>query len=420
MADTLWSPPPGWSETTQFSSTGLNVNSDSGTVITAQYTIDSLNQMYNSAPWPMHRHDAKNTGRSPYAGPSSPIEKWRFMLPTTVTDASPVVGKDGTIYIGNGQSGSGGIFAVNPDGSQKWLYPGHSGNCAPAISSDGTIYMPGYLGLHAVNPDGSMKWTYRTQETRNYSSPGIGPDGVIYVISDIDLLALSPDGQLLWQYRVGEYINSKPAVASDGTVYVRSGTDYLCAINPDGTEKWRLELGSRPFGCGLSPVIADDGTIYTNGIASYTRTDSDHTIDVNSLYAINPDGTTKWIFNAISPAGGNGGFEPALDAAGNLYLGGKVNDLWSTNAIFSLDAFGNLLWTYELPLTDYIGKSSPRLDVNGVIYFGATNNLYALTPQGSLKWTLETKIRGSSLAMGSEGTLYFGTEDGYLKAVGSK
>ncbi len=109
MADTLWSPPPGWNETTQFSFTGMNVTSDSATVINAQHTIDLLKQMYSSSPWPMHRHDAKNTGCSPYAGPSSPVEKWRYMLPVTVTDASPVVGTDGTIYIGNGQSGFGGI-----------------------------------------------------------------------------------------------------------------------------------------------------------------------------------------------------------------------------------------------------------------------------------------------------------------------
>jgi outer membrane protein assembly factor BamB len=220
----------------------------------------------------------------------------------------------------------------------------------------------------------------------------------------------------LWQYRVGESVDSKPAVSQDGTIFVRSRSDYLCAVNPDGSEKWRLELGSNPYGGGLSPVIADNGTIYTNGVAPYTRPDSDYTSDENSLYAINPDGTTKWVFNAISPAGG---FDPALDASGNLYLGGKVNDLWSTNAIFSLNASGNLLWTFQLPQNDSIGKSSPLVDVNGVIYFGATNNLFALTPQGNLKWKLETKINGSSPAMGSDGTLYFGTEDGYLKAVGS-
>jgi hypothetical protein len=379
---------------------------------------EPISQTGTDIPWPMHRHDARNTGRSPYAGPSNPVEKWRFMLPSTVTNASPVIGTDGTIYIGNGQSGSGGIFAVNPDGSQKWIYPGHTGDCAPAISADGTIYMTGYSDFHAVNPNGSEKWTFWTQNPFNYSSPCIGQDGVIYVGSGIDLLAISPDGLLLWQYRVGEDINSKPAVAPDGTIYVRSRTDYLCAVNPDGSEKWRLEIGSATYGGGLSPVIADDGTIYTNGIAPYTRTDSDYTTDVNSLFAINPDGTTKWIFNAISPAGtGTGGFDPALDSAGNLYLGGKVNDMWSTDAIFSLDASGNLLWTYQLPLTDYIGKSAPLVDVNGVIYFGATNKLYALTPQGGLKWTLETKINGSSPAMGSDGTLYFGTEDGYLNAA---
>ena len=104
------------------------------------------------------------------------------------------------------------------------------------------------------------------------------------------MFAVNPNGQLLWQYRVGESVDSKAAVAPDGTIYVRSRTDYLCAVNPDGSEKWRLELGSGTFGGGLSPVIADDGAIYTNGIAPYTRTNGGHTSDVNSLFAIRPAG----------------------------------------------------------------------------------------------------------------------------------
>jgi outer membrane protein assembly factor BamB len=240
-----------------------DITDNAATITDAKNAIDHLDLTPSTmAAWSMHRHDARNTGPSPYAGPSGPVEKWMFMLPSTVTNASPVISTDGTIYIGNGQSGAGGIFAINPNGSQKWIYPGHTGSCAPAISADGTIYMPGYNDFHAIKPDGTKKWTFWAQDPFNYSSPCIGPDGTIYVGSGFDLLAISPDGQLLWQYRAGGSIESKPAVAPDGTIYVRSRTEYLCAVNPNGSEKWRLELGSRIFGGGLSPVIADNGTLY--------------------------------------------------------------------------------------------------------------------------------------------------------------
>jgi hypothetical protein len=420
MARTLWEPPVDWETSTNFSS-GLVVSDNSATVYNAKYVIDALNLAYSTAPWPMHRHDAKNTGYSPFAGPSTGSLKWQFLLPSKVVSASPVIGTDGTIYMSNGQSGSGGVYAINPDGTQKWLYPGHSGDSAPAISTDGTVYMPGYRKFNAINPDGTLKWTYQAQNVFNYSSPTIGQDGTIYIGCGIDLLALNPGGNLLWQYRVGEDINSTPAVALDGTIYVRGTTDYLCAVNRNGSQKWKLNLGSNPSGYGMSPVIAADGTIYTNGISIYSYGPDYPDFEYNTLYAINPDGSTKWIYNAISPGGvsGIGTLVPALDLAGNIYLGGKVNDIWSTSAFFALNPSGILLWSYEMPQTDYFGKSSPAVDVNGVIYFGATNYLYALNPNGTLKWKHPTDIVGSSPAIGSNGTLYFGSGNGYLNAIGN-
>ena len=256
--------------------------------------------------------------------------------------------------------------------------------------------------------------------TTLFSPMAIGQDGTIYIGCDIDLLAISPGGTLLWQYRVGEEINSTPAIATDGTIYVRSRLYYLCAVNPDGSQKWKFDFGSyAPESAGLSPVIADDGTIYTNGSASYSYGTDYPDFDVNALYAFNPDGSTKWIYNSISPAGtGINGFVPAMDRSGNIYLGGNVNGIRSTPVCFALNSSGTLLWTYQMPSTDYMKQSSPSIDVNGVIYFGATNHVYALNSNGTLKWRLETDIDGSSVAIGSTGILYFGSPDGYLNAIG--
>lgn len=371
-----------------------------------------------NSPWPLDRHDAKNSGYSSYAGPSSGKLKWQYLLPSGVVNASPIIGPDGTVYISNG----GYLFAINSDGSQKWQFDpkgGGMGDCSPALAADGTVYIPSASSsFYAINSDGTLKWTYHAENSFNYSSPTIGQDGTIYVGCNLDLLAISPGGSLLWKYRVGDSIMSTPAISKDGTIYVRSGTKYLCAVNSDGSLKWKLNLGSATFGGGLSPVIAADGTIYTSGIAPFTRSD-DSVVDVDSLYAINPDGTTKWIFNSISPAEiGQGGFVPALDSSGNICLGGKVNDLWSTSAIFALNSSGKLLWSFQLPSDSPIGRSSPSVDANGVIYFGATNYLYALNSDGSLKWKLQADIDGSSPAIGFTGTLYYGSADGYLNAIG--
>ncbi len=52
-----------------------------------------------------------------------------------------------------------------------------------AVGDDGTIYVGAYDGmLYAVNPDGSQKWTYKAGEGLD-SSPAIGSDGTVYITS---------------------------------------------------------------------------------------------------------------------------------------------------------------------------------------------------------------------------------------------
>ena len=75
--------------------------------------------------------------------------------------SSPAVGADGTIYVG---SDDGNLYAVNPDGSQKWKwfetsFP-YSVRSSPAVGADGTIYVGSDVVLYAVNLDGSQKWKF--------------------------------------------------------------------------------------------------------------------------------------------------------------------------------------------------------------------------------------------------------------------
>ena len=63
--------------------------------------------------------------------------------------------------------------------------------------------------------------------------------------------------------------------------------------------------------------------------------------------------------------------------------------------------------------------SSPAVGVDGTIYFGALDkNLYALTPDGRLKWSFPASGEiTSSPAIGSDGKIYFVSTDGWLYAV---
>jgi outer membrane protein assembly factor BamB len=63
--------------------------------------------------------------------------------------------------------------------------------------------------------------------------------------------------------------------------------------------------------------------------------------------------------------------------------------------------------------------SSPAIGSDGTIYVGSCDNkLYAIKPDGTLKWSFPTGYWVfSSPAIGSDGTIYVGSYDGKLYAI---
>src|SRR5829696_2148208 len=118
--------------------------------------------------------------------------RWAFTTLSTATAgsivSSPAAGPDGTIYIGvevgtaNSSSASGRLFAINPNGSQKWVFTAPDWvDSTPAVAADGTIYLGCWNGvLHALRPDGTLLWEFKAGSFIA-SSPAIGEDGTIYV-----------------------------------------------------------------------------------------------------------------------------------------------------------------------------------------------------------------------------------------------
>jgi outer membrane protein assembly factor BamB len=109
--------------------------------------------------------------------------------------SGPVVGPDGTIYVGGG----GKLTAIDPDGLVKWVFtPTMTGVVStPAITVDGYLYvlvmpgkkrlaMQGTDSLYAVNPDGTRRWACGLGEGLSdpeypLSAPKLDAGGFIYV-----------------------------------------------------------------------------------------------------------------------------------------------------------------------------------------------------------------------------------------------
>jgi len=195
-------------------------------------------------------------------------EKWDTIIDdqSMASALSPVIGPDGTIYVGATFSGT--LFAFTPEGSNKWSVPiSSNGAESPAISKDGTVYYAGGA-LYAFRTDGTTAWA--SGFNTGLSSPiSIGPDGTIYVAQlGRHLYAFSSTGQATWD-RLGapQYFYSYTAPALD-----RGGTLYYCvsntvwALTGQGEVQWAITSPETPpqntdF-ANSSPVIGPDGTIY--------------------------------------------------------------------------------------------------------------------------------------------------------------
>jgi len=185
------------------------------------------------------------------------------------------------------------------------------------------------------------------------------------------------------------------------------------AINPDGSIKWTLKLGSADSAFS-SPAIGPDGTIYIVSIDIIYPWFSPENMDYY-LHAVDSNGHQKWEYYL-----GRGDVEwyappsPVVGADGSIYVGSRVG--W----LYALTPEGSLKWKFSVG-DDYI--SSPLMGSDGTLYVGTSNNtIYALDPNnGSIKWSLSPETYGwiSCEVIGSDGILYATCEDGYLYAIDS-
>ncbi|AGB02802.1 PKD domain-containing protein [Methanoregula formicica] len=348
-------------------------------------------ELANTA-WPKFQHDLQNTGRSQYTGSQSNTTKWIYTNAGDFWYVNPVIGFDGTIYIG---SQDANLRALDPNGTQKWQVSLSSSTSfiygSPAIGADGTIYVESNdYKLFAINPNGTKKWQSATFGTSLYGSPAIGADGTIYVGADA-LYSFDPqDGTLKWSNTTGTAQYATPAIGSDGTIYIGSESkNTLYAYNPDGTLKWSNSSANVPF--RASPVIGSDGTIYIGSSST------------SKFYAFNSDGTLKW----SNTTGGKMYGSAAVGADGTIYVG--CND----KKVYAWNPDGTLKWSYTTG--GVILWASPAIGADGTIYIGSRDGkIYALNPTGTLKWFYLTNgVRpDGSPSIGSDGTLYITSYSG--------
>ena len=316
--------------------------------------------------------------------------RWRFQMDSWLGGQFIAVAPDGTVYA----SDLSKLYALTPDGDLLWVAAGTGGRRPISVGADGTIYAAGNM-IKAFTPDGTLKWQFANQNPGFglLAGPNVGPDGNIYAVQDrlfggdgggLGAFSLDPDGNLLWASEgdaaTGSTEGSNSAIVFgtdrlflgirhttniptlwsfgfDGDLLWSGGNDDLgldsqtfpkldpsgrviarwfqtgmMAITPDGNVDW-VSLHPQGINLPLMPGIDSEGVIYTGPYSSL------------KLWAINPDGSTRWTVPASS------GLLDTLNVPpdGSIILAGGSDTFGQPGWVRAYDtADGALLWQVDL------------------------------------------------------------------------
>jgi outer membrane protein assembly factor BamB len=271
-------------------------------------------------------------------------------------------------------SENGCNFSPNPQYDVEW----------PGLSfSDWPMYLhdPQHTGRSPFRgpQQGEIVWRFDTGG-EVYGAPALSQNGTIFFGSYSGyLFALSPSGNSLWQFRCEGKLQSNVLVDRNEVVYLSSlSSGVLYALHSDGKIKWMLREKDAYF--QWFNISKDGSTLYA--IRFYEWGTNNVT---TNLYAINTsDGSLKWIYEKEAT---NKGFynEPAISLDGTIYCVGFDN-----SDLYAILPDGKLKWKYE-PGAESQG-SAPSVDDDGNIYLSTPKFLVCISPQGSEKWRFERVV----------------------------
>jgi outer membrane protein assembly factor BamB len=363
-------------------------------------SITDTSQTYGQ--WPMFGGDAQHNS----IGSSNLDENPGMIRWTTLSQSynigwvSSVIGNNGTVYAANGRS----LVAISSKGEVKWdLRIRGDQSFTPALGYSGNVHVGSRSGIVTISPSGKFVWNFTT-DTPIVCPPTVGNDWRVYFSQDYGpselqyyLYCVLPNGTLGWKYNLGPSGLSSPAIGYDGMIYAVGGINStfgsasrIVAIRPNGTLDWSKLINSS---VESSPVVTND-TIYVGG-------------DDHFFYAFDMDGGLRWKFEAADSIKTTAAV--ALD--GTIYFGS------SDGYLYSLSGNGSLRWKIHVGILDY---SHPVVGTGGTVLFGTQDSLTALFPNGTVKWSVEIGTDVYSPAIGEDGTVYVGTYNKGLFAIGNE
>lgn len=264
--------------------------------------------------------------------------------------------------------------------------------------ADGTIYAGAASNLRAYDSSGQLLWD--CSGVTPTTAPAIAADGTVYVGGSAPtpgLHAISSTGILQWTFATGDVL-SNPAVGPGGNIYFGSDDANFYCVEPDGTMLWQQNL---TLGVRASPAIDAAGNVYVGYAKDSWGSDG-------FVKAFHADGSDLWeTSNLSSPCRSCSGVIPSGDVIATT----KSGTLWAINNT------GATHWSKDYNVSLF---SRPIADGDGVIYIGTKDStLLAVNPgDGSIAWTYTADGEvAAGPVLASDGTIIAGTLSGTLFAV---
>lgn len=357
-------------------------------------------------PWPEFGHDPQHTGSAPVRGPQDGTVRWRRKLEGPVVPG-PAIARDGTVYAasnggvlhaldpatgkdrwtfdGGGAYGSDlstvplvlrdgtvlwpgpdqTLFALTPQGRERWRLRFDATVLSPALGADGTVYVTDMAGgLRALDVSAERprtRWSLSLGSGTSYASATVGPDGMVYGAVDRHLVAVrdaGASGRQRWRFSARSIIEVSPAVGPDGTVVLGTNDQFEYGIGPDGKERWRVPRNSLTY---------SSAAVTRAGVAYY----GDHRGALNVVDARDGTVLARHVGQAQTKARGDVGVwtAPAIDREGSVYFGTSVGH------VYGFSAQGVRLFDVD---TGSTVDSYPALGADGTLYVGSeSGELYA-------------------------------------------
>lgn len=272
-----------------------------------------------------------------------------------VKTSNPVFSPDGkTMYIPT-STPAGHLFAIDVvSGEFKWVFAisqiTYGGGAL--VAPDGTIYQcvrnATINNVYAINPNGTQKWAVKLDAAIG-AFPALSADGVLYCLTNKSTLyALdASSGAIKWQQSLDGATGSAVVIDKAGNVY--AGTSAaIYSFKPNKEQNWKLEEVN----------VTEQATFALKDQVLYA------TLKNGGLVAVDmTNGTKKWTY----PTTKGDAYFPIADKNGNVYFTEK-----GSQTVHAVNASGSKIW--EKNVGNNLNYSGGALSTDGILYIGTQSN----------------------------------------------